>query len=168
MAKNPPHASMTRLLEFARYKTADQRTPVTDWSTLRQQLGVSQGAFTNWKRRGISAEGARTAQVQFGCSQDWILFGPDAKGLTILRVSAPLEATSVPPHIARPDAESLNTYSAERTLECLGLILDRVPNQVRITFAETLAKWAMEGNKHSDDRIASLMALLGEPRKQRA
>lgn len=41
----------------------------------RQVLGVSSGAFTNWKSRGISMQGALLAQKKFGCSANWVLNG---------------------------------------------------------------------------------------------
>lgn len=168
VAKRPPHPSMARLLKYALESTKLQRTPVTDWASLRQRLGATNGAFTNWKRRGISADGAKMAQLQFGCSKDWVLEGEESGNVSPFP-ARPYDAESTrSAGLAQPDASSLAVYSDESALQRLGLLLDRVPDQVRITFADTLAKWALEGNKHADDRIAALLALLNQPQKQRA
>lgn len=74
-AGDPPHPSMTRLLRFAIEATADKRRKVSDWASLGDALDVSPQVMTNWKRRGISVEGALAAEAAFGCSGAWVLSG---------------------------------------------------------------------------------------------
>ncbi|WP_143694608.1 bacteriophage CI repressor [Variovorax sp. JS1663] len=66
---------MQRLLEYAIKTTKGEARPITDESSLRQRLNVSSGAFTNWKSRGLSKEGAIAAEAEFGCSVNWLLTG---------------------------------------------------------------------------------------------
>ena len=69
------HESVGRLLQHARDVTRDTREPVHDFADLAKRLGVSSAVMTNWKRRGVSKEGAIAAELALGCSAQWILTG---------------------------------------------------------------------------------------------
>lgn len=69
------HESVKRLLEYARQVTQFDQQPVIDFAGLGRRMGVSRQTLTNWKRRGVSKEGALQAEAAFGCSAQWILTG---------------------------------------------------------------------------------------------
>ncbi len=69
------HPSAERLLAFAASATAGHRAPVVTWLDLRRRMGVSAAVLANWKRRGLSKEGAIAAEREFGCSVDYLLTG---------------------------------------------------------------------------------------------
>lgn len=73
------HDSALRLLAFAQVATASRRQPVTDWASLGACLGASAATVTNWKRRGVSKDGALDAEREFGCSAVWVLEGTGAE-----------------------------------------------------------------------------------------
>lgn len=69
------HASMLRLLNLAREATAGDDVPVNDFAELGRRLGQSSAVMTNWKKRGVSKEGAIAAVGLFGGSVSHILSG---------------------------------------------------------------------------------------------
>jgi SOS-response transcriptional repressor LexA len=85
------HASMTRLLDFARKATVDSDRPVHDFPDLVVRLRISAAVMTNWKSRGISKAGAIQAEKEFGCSASWLLTGGGSE------IAAPSEVEEKPP-----------------------------------------------------------------------
>lgn len=73
------HPSVTRLLDYARRKTKQTSNVVTDFAVLQVRLQVSSATMTNWKKRGVSKEGAITAEQELGCSVNWVLTGEGAE-----------------------------------------------------------------------------------------
>lgn len=69
------HASVARLLDYARRKTAGTPDPVSGFPGLQVRLQISSAALTNWKARGVSKDGAIRAEQEFGCSVNWVLTG---------------------------------------------------------------------------------------------
>lgn len=43
------------------------------WAKMGRDLGVVQGTLTNWKKRGLSKDGARDVAAYIGKPVDWIL-----------------------------------------------------------------------------------------------
>lgn len=85
------HPSFVRLLESARRATSHLRGPqqVRSESDLRGAMGISPQTANNWKRRGVSQEGALHAQRQFGTSAIWLM---DGTGGSVAGASAPPQA----------------------------------------------------------------------------
>lgn len=73
--ENPTHESMVRLLAFATSATKNAKQPVRSYADLGIRLEATAGAFSNWKRRGLSKDAALLAERAFGCSADWLLTG---------------------------------------------------------------------------------------------
>ena len=73
------HDSVTRLLNYARRKTERTANVVNDFAELQVRLQVSSATMTNWKTRGVSKDGAITAEQEFGCSVNWVLTGEGAE-----------------------------------------------------------------------------------------
>lgn len=72
------HDSMRRLLGWAQQHPTRDGQVVESWGDLRRALEVSSAVMTNWKRRGISQQGALMAEEQFGCPAAWLIHGgPD-------------------------------------------------------------------------------------------
>lgn len=71
------HESTQRLLDAVRSATAGRPLieRVTDWASLTKAMPVSPAVMTNWKRRGLSADGALTAEGRWGVSAWWLLHG---------------------------------------------------------------------------------------------
>lgn len=69
------HESLERLLRYAITASEGQRHAITDWKTLGRRLGVSSAVMHNWKKRGISADGALEAEAKLGCSASWLRSG---------------------------------------------------------------------------------------------
>lgn len=69
------HESVSRLLDYARKKSAGFAKPGNDFARLQVLLQISSATLTNWKSRGISKEGAIRAERELGCSANWILTG---------------------------------------------------------------------------------------------
>lgn len=78
--------SYIRLLECAREATAASPKPITTTKAMYQALGESSATNTNWKKRGVSLEGAMKAQAAWGCSAayvrdaklpKWVMAPPD-------------------------------------------------------------------------------------------
>lgn len=69
-AMDAVHPSAMRLLACAQSATASDRPArrVLDFASLGARMGVSKQTITNWKRRGVSREGALTAERLFACS----------------------------------------------------------------------------------------------------
>jgi hypothetical protein len=95
------HESMTRLLGYAMEATAASKAPVRDWSDLLARLNVSAGAFSNWKRRGISLDGAVAAEREFGCYASWLLDGGSTSG------QLPSDVLNAMRHLPQDDAAHL-------------------------------------------------------------
>lgn len=65
-----------RLLQCAKEATAATRNPIHDVRGLRLAMGESSATFTNWKgARGVSENGAMSAEKLFGCSFSYIREG---------------------------------------------------------------------------------------------
>lgn len=84
------HPSMTRLLNCASDATRGKRREIHDFKGLGDALGVSSAVMTNWKKRGISKEGALTAARLFGCSTTWVLDGVGSPGPTTAAQVSPV------------------------------------------------------------------------------
>lgn len=69
------HESVSRLLTEARRVSANTNLPIQTDADLRVRMEVTPAVFSNWKNRGISKEGALSAEAKFGCSAHWILTG---------------------------------------------------------------------------------------------
>ena len=70
------HPSFLRLLQCAKEATAGTRSPIHDVRGLRSAMGESSATFTNWKgERGVSENGAMSAERLFGCSFSYIREG---------------------------------------------------------------------------------------------
>ena len=69
------HPSVSRLLDYARKKTRGAAHQVDDFAALQVLLQASSATLTNWKRRGMSKEGAIRAERELGCSANWLLTG---------------------------------------------------------------------------------------------
>lgn len=68
------HHTMKRL-----YVAAQDLRDVSGQSAIARLLGVSPQVIKNWESRGISIEGALTAQKIIGCDANWLLSGePEA------------------------------------------------------------------------------------------
>lgn len=77
MRASPVHASFQRLLDSAVEATAHlagHRRVVTE-ADLRRELDVTPQVANNWKRRGVSQDGALAAQRLWGMSATWIADG---------------------------------------------------------------------------------------------
>ena len=62
-------------MEVAREKTKGDASPVRELPDLIVRLDISPQVLTNWKRRGVSKEGAIKAEAEFGCSVQYVLEG---------------------------------------------------------------------------------------------
>ncbi len=128
-SEDAPHASMRRLLDFAREATKhlprDRR--VTDFETLRHRLAdvaSSSAVITNWKARGISREGAIAAEAAFGCSASWLMTGEVPPGWS----ADPLAFAMTPEVVSRLlTLEREARRRAENTLRGL-LDMDPLPS----------------------------------------
>lgn len=69
------HESMTRLFEYAKNAPAEDRGVVRTLADLGRRLNVSAQTLNNWKMRGVSKEGAIAAEMEFGCSVMWVIYG---------------------------------------------------------------------------------------------
>lgn len=69
------HHTVIRLLDFARKSTKGSATAVVDFADLQGVMDVSSAVMTNWKRRGVSKEGALQAERMLGCAANWVLTG---------------------------------------------------------------------------------------------
>lgn len=72
---------MQRLLSFAQATSAARpdRKVLDSYRAIQDHLLVSPAVMTNWKRRGISKEGALQAQKEIGCNAGWLLTGEGAQ-----------------------------------------------------------------------------------------
>jgi hypothetical protein len=75
------HASMSRLLNFARdsTKNASAQNRLHTWPDIERRLGITSAVVSNWKMRGISKPGAFDAQRILGCNAWWLLDGEGAQ-----------------------------------------------------------------------------------------
>ena len=81
------HEQMERL-----YKATQERFGISDPSDLARALGVTHQVVTNWQSRGISKDGALTAQGVLGISATWIKDGTgDMFQASVKDVSIPSE-----------------------------------------------------------------------------
>lgn len=93
------HESMTRLLGYARDKTQGRADAIRDFADLGEALGVTSAVLTNWKRRGISKQGALEAERRWGCSATWVLDGAgpvEGKSSNDESVKPPVPAGAIP------------------------------------------------------------------------
>lgn len=151
------HPSVARLLDFAKSSTAATNDPVTSYNALAVRLDISLATLTNWKSRGISKDGALDAEREFGCLATWLL---DGTGRSIpAHQTEPSDTLSVtdgpPPYL-----------SADELLVQMGMLLARIPPNMRAPFADLLAGWAASGG--TDDHRLALLALIGASRKRQA
>jgi DNA-binding XRE family transcriptional regulator len=81
----PPdiHATMARLYQAAK----ELRPPIEGQSDLARALNVSPQVVNNWEERGISKDGAITAQQLLGINAVWIRKneGPPLKKAALFR-----------------------------------------------------------------------------------
>jgi hypothetical protein len=91
------HESAKRLLDCAKAATAGTAYPIGDFNDLAKRLPVSSAVMSNWKKRGVSRDGAIAAERLFKCSVQWILEGQGSPDVGALRVeeSAPPEYVSL-------------------------------------------------------------------------
>lgn len=85
------HASIERL-----YEAAAKIKGVTGKSNVARLLNISPQTLKNWEVRGISNEGAITAQQVMGCSAVWITDGTGPMSTTtveLLRYPVPLNSS---------------------------------------------------------------------------
>lgn len=71
------HDSFARLLNAYRAAVPEERRADRELVELGIRLQASPQTLTNWKRRGVSKEGALKAEEIFGCSPAFILEGVD-------------------------------------------------------------------------------------------
>jgi hypothetical protein len=64
------HKSMERL-----YQAAKQMKGVSGQSNVARLLNVSPQTVKNWETRGVSRDGALSAQLIIGCGVHWVLTG---------------------------------------------------------------------------------------------
>lgn len=94
MTKKPPHPSFVRLMRLAKMATESTAAPVANDADLARLMNVSSQTMGNWKKRGVSKEGADAAEQVFSCSSTFILFGDVAqtddvrKGFTNVRLAS--------------------------------------------------------------------------------
>lgn len=69
------HESTRRLLDYARKATLGTKKEVQTPLQLIRRMGITSATFTNWKKRGVSKEGAIKAEELFGCSVQWVMIG---------------------------------------------------------------------------------------------
>lgn len=71
------HPSIERLLSFVRAsaRVRPELAHAKPEADIQIRLGVSPQVFTNWKKRGISKEGALDAQRELGVNAWWLLQG---------------------------------------------------------------------------------------------
>ncbi|WP_162594144.1 hypothetical protein [Variovorax sp. PBL-E5] len=129
---------MQRLLDYALKKTRDEMHPVVDQASLRERMGASAGAFTNWKMRGLSKDAAIAAEAEFGCSVNWLLAGAGDDDSKI----------SVPAH---------TKSSASATLSPASLSLD----QLLFQLGEAIESVGDPGARHS--AATMLATFIGDP-----
>lgn len=106
------HESAKRLLDCARAATKDSAYPIEDFNDLAKRLPVSSAVMTNWKKRGVSKEGAIKAERLLGCSVQWILDGIGAAGpagSVEARKSGEAYAAS-PLRVSEPEAQLIRMY----------------------------------------------------------
>lgn len=142
------HPSMQRLLEHARRVTAGTPSPVMDWRSLLIRLQASPATITNWKRRGLSKEGALAAEREFGCSAAWLLDGDAAAPGPTVRAEEPAATYANP-------ADALDKLRA---------LLAQVPEPMRDAFIDILDAWARTGGV-DEQRRATLLHLAAGPQK---
>lgn len=69
------HESAKRLLDGAREATVQASDRVHDFADISRRLSVSSATMTNWKKRGVSKEGALAAERAFNINAHWVLTG---------------------------------------------------------------------------------------------
>lgn len=113
------HASALRLMEAARAATAYESPlrRVADFEQLRKAMGVSPAVLTNWKSRGVSAEGALAAEALWGCSACWVLTGNEPKPWGPVTLSPDVVASLSRVRRMRPDAHQIIEAGLRAQLE---------------------------------------------------
>lgn len=69
------HESFARLMQWAQEATKARRTPIQNYSDLAREMNVSAATVTNWRTRGVSFEAAVLAEMAFGVSPSWVVYG---------------------------------------------------------------------------------------------
>jgi hypothetical protein len=148
------HASVKRLLEYARERTAGSTDPVLEAADLGRQLHLSKGRFSNWKTRGVSKEGALDAERKWGCSPTWVLDGSGP------RDSARAAAPPAPAPISLNEARGRPSLTA--ALDVLGDALVAAEPETRKEVLKMLELFL--GNPKANHAIAPIIVerLLGE------
>jgi transcriptional regulator with XRE-family HTH domain len=91
LAENPKmDPSVSRLLAAARERRNDKTLTLAD---VGKAIGISSATMTNWKKRGISKDGAIAAERVFGCAVQFVMDGKEPKfvGYEAAAPSAPHE-----------------------------------------------------------------------------
>lgn len=155
MADQPVHPSMQRLLDAAHAATAASRSPVRTWADLLKRLNVTDQVFTNWKRRGLSKDGAIEAGAVFGVDAHFLLTGATTAATRHAAVH----------HVSEAEPAFLSDAAL---LARLGTLLATVPPDMRNPVADVLAGWARDGGQQPMERARAILALIGTSGKQRA
>jgi len=123
---NLMHASMKRLLDFAKAATDGSDDPVTDFASLGARMGATSAVLTNWKARGVSKEGAIKSEALFGCAANWVLTGEGPRRAEKIRrdfVAADLFRDSASlREFARLQVKSREDLSPEKQAEYLAAL----------------------------------------------
>lgn len=155
VAEKVVHPSLVRLLDFAQAHHQPGRSRITSYGDLAARMDVSSATMTNWKKRGISLDGALAAEREFGCFASWVLDG----------ATPPATRWATGPAMAITMGEPVPTwFDPGELLVQFGALLALVPKELRASFGDVLAGWAISGG--ADDRRVALLKLL-EPYSKR-
>lgn len=162
------HESTKRLLDFARESTREQAVPVTDFAGMIDALGVSSAVMTNWKKRGVSKEGALIAEKVFGCSAHWLLNGSGNATADSFGHPAPAPLPAIPLTARTPGANyNIKLQSVHQLIIELAQHLQAADSTKRKAAAALLSDLALEPEEGPS--IASMVeALLGARGKHAA
>lgn len=69
------HDSVMRLLACAKIASRNTKNPIADTGRLAEMLNVSSATMTNWKKRGVSKDGALLAEKALGSRPTFVLEG---------------------------------------------------------------------------------------------
>lgn len=139
------HESMSRL-----YRAARELGGVTGQSAVARALNESPQTVKNWEKRGISAEGAITAERVFGCRAAWVRNRDGEMRPITIPVGLARETDTAfalggvmsgPPGVAVDHTPRPPSLAA--ALEVVGMALAReMPERTRAEVAEALSAWA--------------------------
>ena len=69
------HESFARLMDWAQEATKATQRPIQTYSDLARELNASPSTVTNWRARGVPFEAAVYAEMAFGVSPSWVIWG---------------------------------------------------------------------------------------------